>query len=61
MRAVSDAADGLAGGLSLRAGTRFPQQAKTTRSALLLAGAEAVLWFMSGGDQPSRSDDAPLM
>lgn len=57
MRAAADAADGLAGGLSLRAGTRFSGQAKTTRSAFLLAGAELVLWLVSGSDQPSRADD----
>jgi hypothetical protein len=61
MRAVADAADGLAGGLSLRAGTRFSKQAKTTRSAFLLAGAELVLWLMSAGDQPtSRTDDTRM-
>ena len=57
MRAAADAADGLAGGLSLRAGTRFSRQAGTTRSAFLLAGAELVLWLVSGRDQPSRADD----
>jgi hypothetical protein len=59
MRAVADAADGLAGGLSLRAGTRFSGQAKTTRSAFLLAAAELVLWVVSGGDQPSRAPVTP--
>ena len=54
MRAAADAADGLAGGLSLRAGTRFSGQAKTMRSAFLLASAELVLWFASGGDRLSR-------
>jgi hypothetical protein len=55
--AMRAAADGLAGGLSLRAGTRFSRQAGTTRSAFLLAGAELVLWLLSRGDQPSRADD----
>jgi hypothetical protein len=59
MRAAADAADGLAGWLSLRAGTRFKRQATTTRSALLLAGAELVLWLVSGGDQPSRARMTP--
>ena len=49
----------LAGGLSLRAGTRFSGQARTTRSAFLLAGAELVLWLVSGGDQPSRARMTP--
>jgi hypothetical protein len=43
--AVRAVADGLAGVLSLREGTRFSRQAKTTRSAFLLAGAELVLWL----------------
>jgi hypothetical protein len=59
MRAAADAADGLAGGLSLRAGTRLSSQARTTRSAFLLAGAELVLWVVSGGDQPSRARMTP--
>jgi hypothetical protein len=57
MRAAADAADGLAGRLSLRAGTRFPGQARTTRSAFLLSGAELLLWLVSRGDQPSRRAD----
>jgi hypothetical protein len=59
MRAAADAADGLAGGLALRAGTRFSSQAKTTRSAFLLAGAELVLCVVSCGDQPSRARMTP--
>ena len=59
VRAVADAADGLAGELSLRAGTRFSKQAKTTRSAFLLAGAELALWLVSGGDQPARARMTP--
>jgi hypothetical protein len=59
MRAAADGADGLAGGLSLLAGTRFSSQAKTMRSAFLLAGAELVLWAVSGGDQPSRAQMTP--
>jgi hypothetical protein len=59
MRAAADAADGLAGGLSLRAGTGFSRQTRTTRSAFLLAGAELVLWLVSGGDQPSRARMTP--
>jgi hypothetical protein len=48
MRAAADAADGIAGLLALRAGTRCAGQASTTRSALVLSGVEAVLWCISG-------------
>jgi hypothetical protein len=46
-RAVADAADGIAGALSLRAGTRCAKQAATTRRALLLSAVELLLWRMS--------------
>jgi hypothetical protein len=59
IRAVADAADGLAGAVSLRAGSRFSKQAKTTRSAFLLAGAELAIWLVSGGDRPSRARTTP--
>jgi hypothetical protein len=52
MRAAADAADGLAGLLALRAGTKCAGQASTTRSALVLSGVEAVLWCISGRGRP---------
>ena len=48
MRAAADAADGFAGLLALRAGTKCAGQASTTRSALVLSGVEALLWCLSG-------------
>jgi len=48
MRAAADAADAIAGELSLRARTASAEQARTTWSALLLSGAEFLLWRMSG-------------
>jgi len=48
MRAAADAADAIAGELSLRARTASAKQARTTWSALLLSGAEFLLWRMSG-------------
>ncbi len=48
MRAAADAADAVAGELSLRAGTGSAKQARTTLSALLLSGAEFLLWRTSG-------------
>jgi hypothetical protein len=48
MRAVADAADAIAGELSLRARTASSKQARTTMSALLLSGVEFLLWRMSG-------------
>jgi hypothetical protein len=48
MRAAADAADGIAGLLALRAGTKCAGQASTTRSALVLSGVEALLWCVSG-------------
>jgi hypothetical protein len=47
MRAAADAADALAGGLSLTAHTASAKQARTTFSALLLSGAEFLLWSAS--------------
>jgi hypothetical protein len=44
LRAASDVADGVGGVLSLRAGTRCPQQARTTRLALVLGAVEVVAW-----------------
>lgn len=46
-RAIADAADGIAGGLALRGGTRCAKQAATTRSALLLSAVELLLWRIS--------------
>ena len=48
MRAAADAADAIAAELSLRARTASAKQARTTWSALLLSGAEFLLWRMSG-------------
>ena len=48
MRAAADAADALAGELSLKAHTASAKQARTTFSALLLSGAEFLLWRASG-------------
>jgi hypothetical protein len=50
-RAAADAADGIAGALSLRAGTRSAKQAATTRSALLLSAVELLLWGISPRDR----------
>jgi hypothetical protein len=46
-RAAADAADGIAGALSLRAGTRCERQAATTRSSLLLSVVQLLLWRIS--------------
>lgn len=48
MRAAADAADGIAGLLALRAGTKCAGQASTTRSALVLSGVGTLLWCLSG-------------
>jgi hypothetical protein len=59
MRAASDAADGLAGLLALAAGTEeSAQQASTTRSALVLAAVELLLWRMSAR-RPADPDPSP--
>jgi len=52
MRAAADAADALAGGLSLKAHTACAKQARTTFSALLLSGAEFLLWRASARRKP---------
>jgi hypothetical protein len=51
MRAAVDAADGIAGALTLRAGTRCASQARTMRLALLLSCVEWLLWRSSRGDR----------
>jgi hypothetical protein len=51
MRAAADAADGIAGALTLRAGTRCARQAGTMRLALLLSCVELLLWRSSRGDR----------
>jgi hypothetical protein len=50
MRAAADAADGIAGALSLRADPRSAEQARTTGLALLLSSAELLIWRVSRGD-----------
>ena len=50
MRAATDAADGIAGALALRADTRSAEQARTTGLALLLSSAELLIWRVSRGD-----------
>lgn len=50
VRAAADAADGIAGVLSLIAGTESAQQRRTVRSALLLSGIEMLLWCMPSGE-----------
>ena len=47
-RAAADTADGVAGARSVRAGTRCATQAATTRSALLLAAVELLVWRIAG-------------
>ncbi|HZD99722.1 MAG TPA: DUF4267 domain-containing protein [Micromonosporaceae bacterium] len=56
LRAASDMADGVGGALSLRAGTRCPQQIRTTRLALVLGIVEAIAWRASlvPTDRPRR-------
>jgi hypothetical protein len=51
MRAAADAADGLAGALSILAGADSVTQTRTTRSALLLSGIELLLWRTSTRDR----------
>jgi hypothetical protein len=55
VRAAADAADGIAGVLSLIAGTECARQRKTTRSALVLAGIELFLWWISSLDSAFRA------
>jgi hypothetical protein len=43
-------ADGIAGALSLRAGPRSAEQARTTGLALLLSSAELLIWRVSRDD-----------
>jgi acetyl esterase/lipase len=47
MRAGADAADGIAGALSLRAAKQRASQARATRLALVLSGVELLLWWIS--------------
>jgi uncharacterized membrane protein HdeD (DUF308 family) len=56
VRAASDAADGIAGALSLIAGTECAQQRRTTRSALLLSGIELLLWGIASVEPAYRAD-----
>jgi hypothetical protein len=56
LRAASDAADGIAGVLSLVAGTECARQRGTTRYAFLLSGIELLLWWISSFDPACRAD-----
>jgi hypothetical protein len=59
MRAAADVADGVADALSLAAGPHRARQARTTGSALLLAGAELLLWLISGNQAGTSRAIAP--